>query len=120
MPATKFVAARYEEAMAQFGSDSGSAVPCRLVEEASGCRLADVAGADANDPQARYPGNEVNRASHGGAFKDWSYTSEFCDGSYAILHTGYDDNPYTRAPFTAHPAPLMGDGRLKLRPKSVE
>ena len=108
MPASEFVAARYEEAMARWGRDSGSAVPCRLVEEASGCRLADVAGADANDPQARYPGNEVNRASHGGAFKDWSYTSEFCDGSYAILHTGYDDNPYTRAPFTAH----AGDGHV--------
>ena len=109
MPANAFVARRYEEAMARFGRDSGSSIPCRLVEEESGCRLADVAGADGSDPQDAYPGNEVNKqGSHGGAFARWSYTSEFCDGSYTILHTGYDDNPYACAPFTTH----AGEGHV--------
>ena len=36
--------------------------------------------------------------NHGGAFRDWSYTTEVLQGSYTIVHTDYE-NPFTKAPF---------------------
>ena len=68
----------------RYGKDSGSSIPCRLVEDASDCRLIDGEGeADI------YPGNRRDDTSHGGAFEDWSYTTSLCKGSYTIEHTGY-------------------------------
>merc|ERR1719460_484008 len=87
----EFTAKKYEEAMDKYGVDSGSSIPCRLVEEAAGCRLIDGEGED-----DIYPGNSLAPQSHNGAFKDWSYTTELLDGSYTIIHTGYD-NPYTNS-----------------------
>ena len=83
-PMTEFIGEKYEDAMAVYGEDSGSSIPCKMVEDASGISLSD-------------PNNPTE--SHGGAFKNWSYTTEINDGSYQVLHTGYD-NVYTKAPFT--------------------
>jgi 3-hydroxyisobutyrate dehydrogenase len=96
MPMNRLIARRYEEAMDKFGRDSGSSIPCRLVEEESQCRLIDGEGSD-----DIYPGNSLAPDSHGGAFKDWSYTSELSGGSYTIMHTGYS-NCYTQPPFTTY------------------
>ena len=74
--------------MDKYGKDSGSTIPCRLVEDAADCRLTD--GPEVPDV---YPGNRLSPESAGGAFKDWSYTTEIHEGSYTIVHTGYD-NPY--------------------------
>jgi len=79
---------QYETAMNKYGKDSGSTIPCRLVEDAAECQLSD--GPEVSDI---YPGNRLSPESTGGAFKDWSYTTEICEGSYTIVHTGYD-NPY--------------------------
>ena len=120
MPTNSFVAAKYEEAMEKYGKDSGSTIPCRLVEDASGCRLVDEDGVVPG--QDIYPGNTVNGDSHGGAFKDWSYTSELCNGSYTIMHTGYD-NPYTQPPFTTHATGFAADAEvaaLRLRVAELE
>lgn len=76
--------------MEAYGRDSGSSIPCRLVEDAAGCRLIDGEGS----PDL-YPGNSRDDASHDGAFGGWSYSTELMGGSYTILHTGYD-NPYTQ------------------------
>lgn len=101
-PATEFVAKRFEEAITTYGPDSGSSIPCRLVEDASGCRLPDPpAAGDVVDEDLSHPGNSPAPRSHDEAFSDWSYTAELNDGSYTILHTGYD-NPYTKAPWTTH------------------
>merc|ERR1711957_46456 len=81
---------------AVYGRDSGSGIPCRSIEDAAKIRLIDGAG-----EKDIYPGNMVNHDSHGGCFKDWSYTTEVVDGSYTIVHTGYD-NVYDKAPFTTH------------------
>eukprot|EP00510_Aplanochytrium_minuta_P001532 CAMPEP_0184021018 /NCGR_PEP_ID=MMETSP0954-20121128/9679_1 /TAXON_ID=627963 /ORGANISM="Aplanochytrium sp, Strain PBS07" /LENGTH=380 /DNA_ID=CAMNT_0026302959 /DNA_START=128 /DNA_END=1271 /DNA_ORIENTATION=- len=85
-PTYEYVAGKYEEAMQKFGRDSGSAIPCRLIEEATDCYLIEGEG-----KEDIYPGNSINYDSHGGAFKDWSYTTKFIDGSYAVVHTGYDN-----------------------------
>lgn len=95
-PTNEFVARKYEEAMAVYGADSGSSIPCRMIEDASGCRLIEGQGR----PDI-YPGNDVAPESHGAAFKDWSYTTGLCDGSYTIKHTGYD-NAYLNEPWTTH------------------
>ena len=104
MPMNKFIASKYEEAMAKYGNDSGSSIPCRLVEDASGCRLIDeeveVMDSESGDEDG-FAGNTLAPNSHGGAFKDWSYTSEVFAGSYTIKHTGYD-NVYLQPPFTEH------------------
>jgi len=84
--AFEFIAKKYQEAMDMFGPDSGSAIPCRLVEEKAGCRLIEGEG----KPDL-YPGNSVCPESHGGCFKDWSYTTEINNGSYTVIHTGYDN-----------------------------
>merc|ERR1711920_597038 len=95
-PTYEFIAQKYEEAMAVYGRESGSAIPCRAIEDAAGCRLIDGEGvADI------YQGNSVDHDSHGGVFRDWSYTTELCEGSYTVMHTGYD-NAYTQPPFTTH------------------
>ena len=95
MPMNQFIADKYEEAMTAYGRDSGSSIPCKLVEDASGVRLIDEGTGSA---EGTFPGNLISEESHGGAFKDWSYTTEILQGSYTILHTGYD-NPYTKEPF---------------------
>merc|ERR1711957_137103 len=93
-PTYEFIGRKYEEAMEVYGRDSGSAIPCRAIEDASGCRLIDGEGhAD------MYAGNSVNHESHKGSFKDWSYTTEVLEGSYTVVHTGYD-NAFTKPPFT--------------------
>jgi len=89
-PINEFTARKYEEAMEKYGSSSGSSIPCRLIEEASGCRLIEGEGKD-----DAYMGNSVNAESHDGAFKEWSYTTEVLEGSYTIVHTGYK-NPYKK------------------------
>jgi len=95
-PMYEFTAMKYEEAMAKYGRDSGSAIPVRAIEDAAGCRLIEGKGvADI------YPGNSVDYDSHGGAFRNWSYTTELVEGSYTIVHTGYD-NVYTQPPFTTY------------------
>ena len=99
-PMTSFTYERYEEAMARFGRDSGSSIPCRLVEEEAGVRLIDD-GADGGAPDIDYPGNSRDDESHGGAFKDWSYSTDLCGGSYRIEHTGYR-NPYLQEEWTRH------------------
>ena len=105
MPMNTFIAQRYEQAMEKFGKDSGSSIPCRLVEEESGCRLIDEDHHDSSDDSSEnssgFPGNTLAPESHRGAFKDWSYTSEVFDGSYTIKHTGYD-NVYLQPPFTLY------------------
>ena len=95
MPMNQFIADKYEEAMAAYGKGSGSSIPCKLVEDASGCRLIDEGTGSAEDT---FPGNLISEDSHNGAFKDWSYTTEVLQGSYTVLHTGYD-NVFTQAPF---------------------
>jgi len=95
-PTYEFIAKKYEEAMSVYGKDSGSGIPCRAVEDAAGCRVIDGSG----QPDI-YPGNSVDHDSCSGAFKDWSYTTELCEGSYTIVHTGYD-NVFTQPPFTTH------------------
>ena len=35
-PTTQYVANKYEEAMDMYGEDSGSSIPCRIVEDKSG------------------------------------------------------------------------------------
>jgi len=87
----EFTVKKYEEAMEKYGRDSGSSIPCRMVEDASGCRLIDGDGED-----DMYPGNSINPESHKAAFKNWSYTTEILEGSYTIVHTGYD-NPYVNS-----------------------
>ena len=95
-PTNEYVAKRYEEAMEKYGRDSGSSITCRLVEDAADCRLIE------GDGQADfYPGNSVAPSSHGGAFENWSYTTELCHGSYVVRHTGYE-NPYLNKPWTEH------------------
>lgn len=96
MPSYEFIQQKYKEAMAVYGNDSGSAIPCRAIEDAAGIRLIDGEG----EPDM-YAGNSVNHDSHGGAFKNWSYTTELVDGSYTIVHTGYD-NAYAQPPFTKY------------------
>ena len=104
MPMNSFIAERYEQAMEKYGKGSGSGIPCRLVEHESGVRLGDQdASADDGCSPGGYPGNSVDDESHGGAFRDWSYTTEVTDGSYTIVHTGYD-NCYLQDPFTLHHA----------------
>lgn len=95
-PTYEFVARRYEEAMAAYGRNSGSSIPCRLIEDAAGIRLIDGEG----QPDIQ-EGNSIAPDSHGGCFKDWSYTTELYEGSYTVVHTGYD-NVYTREPFTTY------------------
>jgi 3-hydroxyisobutyrate dehydrogenase len=68
------VAQIYEMCMAKYGKDSGSSIPMKLVEDACGEALADAKSRE--------------------AFKDWTYTTEIVDGSYAIVHKNID-NPYT-------------------------
>jgi len=87
----EFTSKKYEEAMKKYGHDSGSSIPCRLVEDASGCRLIEGEG-----KEDFYPGNSINLDSHGAAFKHWSYTTEIHNGSYTIEHTGYE-NPFTKS-----------------------
>ena len=66
------------------------------MEDAADCRLIE------GDGQADfYPGNSVAPSSHGGAFENWSYTTELCHGSYVVRHTGYE-NPYLNKPWTEH------------------
>jgi 3-hydroxyisobutyrate dehydrogenase len=96
MHMNQFIADKYEEAMDKFGRDSGSSIPCRLVEDLSGCRLIDD---NVETDDSGFPGNTLSPTSHNGAFKDWSYTSEVLAGSYTIKHTGYD-NVYLKSPFT--------------------
>jgi len=98
-PCYEFVAQKYVEAMDKYGKGSGSSIPCRMTEDAAGIRLIDGQGED-----DLYPGNSVSPTSHRGAFKDWSYTTELNDGSYTIVHTGYD-NVYTQEPFTKYVPP---------------
>merc|ERR1712137_877164 len=73
-PTYEFIAKKYEEAMAVYGRESGSAIPCRAIEDAAGCRV--IYGPGQPDI---YPGNSVDHASHKGVFRDWSYTTEFCE-----------------------------------------
>jgi len=84
----EFTCKQYETAMDKYGRDSGSSIPCRLVEDAAECRLS-----DATEVPDIYPGNRLSPESHDGAFKEWSYTTELNQGSYTIVHTGYN-NPY--------------------------
>ena len=86
LPTTEYVAGKYEEAMAKYGADSGSSIPCRMVEDAAHCRLIDGAGS-----ADEWPGNSVAHDSHNRAFKNWSYTTELCGGSYTVMHTGYEN-----------------------------
>ena len=83
-PMNEFIASKYEEAMEVYGEESGSSIPCRMVEDAAGVRLLD----NEDDPGK----------SHGGAFENWSYTTEINDGSYQIIHTDYD-NAFKKPPF---------------------
>ena len=53
-PTYEFVAQKYEEAMSVYGKNSGSAIPCRLVEDAAGCRLIDGEGLGPIDPRQTY------------------------------------------------------------------
>jgi 3-hydroxyisobutyrate dehydrogenase len=99
---TSFVAEAYEAAMAKYGEESGSSIPCRMVEDASGCRLSD----GATDAQ--------RQASHGGAFKDWSYTTELREGSYQVVHTGYENR------FDAISSPAADAGELERLRARVE
>jgi len=103
MPTNTYVARKYEEAMEKYGPDSGSSIPCRMVEDAAGVRLIDTEPVPQKSlaPGTDWPGNSFAPDSHGGAFEAWSYTTEVCDGSYTIMHTGYD-NVYTQEPFTTH------------------
>lgn len=119
MDTYKFVAQKYEDAMAVYGRDSGSAIPCRAIEDASGCRLIDGKG----QPDI-YAGNDVDHDSHKAAFRDWSYTTELCEGSYTVLHTGYE-NVYTQSLFTQHAGTFKSDGdgeveRLRARVAELE
>lgn len=100
MHMNQFIADKYVEAMDKYGTQSGSSIPCRLVEELSNCRLIDDALIDQADTTG-FPGNTLAPDSHNGAFKEWSYTSEVMAGSYTIVHTGYD-NVYLQSPFTEH------------------
>jgi len=118
-PTYEFIAQKYEEAMTVYGRDSGSAIPCRAIEDASGCRLIDGEG-----KPDMYAGNSVNHESHQSAFRDWSYTTEVCNGSYTVMHTGYD-NVYTQEPFTTHAGTFEGDqakelARLRARLAELE
>ena len=75
---------------------------------------------DGSSQVGEFPGNSLAPHSHDGAFEHWSYTSEVHEGSYTIVHTGYD-NPFLKQPFTAH-APDAEDEveRLKLRVAELE
>ena len=57
-----------------------------MVEDAAGVRLID--------------NEDVPEKSQNGAFENWSYTTEINDGSYQIIHTGYN-NAFNRPPFVA-------------------
>ncbi len=99
MPMNSLIALKYEEAMEKYGRDSGSSIPCRLVEESSGCRLIDE-HTDDETADNSFPGNTLSPSSHNSAFVDWSYTTDVHAGSYVVKHTGYN-NVYLRPPFTS-------------------
>ena len=95
-----FTASQYEQAMRVYGKHSGSSIPCRLVEEAAGIRLPDMDTPDSEPSHSNdtdYAGNTLRPESQNGAFRHWSYTTELHEGSYAVLHTGYE-NPFVQSP----------------------
>merc|ERR1719393_772163 len=65
------VAQIYELCMAKYGKDSGSTIPVKLIEDACHTVLGDAKAKQ--------------------EFKDWTYTTELVDGSYAIKHINYDN-----------------------------
>jgi len=67
------VAQIYEMCMAKYGRDSGSTIPVKLVEDACQTPLADAKLRE--------------------TFKDWTYTTEIVDGSYAVVHKNIE-NPH--------------------------
>jgi 3-hydroxyisobutyrate dehydrogenase len=113
MPMNQFICDKYDEAIGKFGPDSGSSIPCKLVEDASGCRLIDEG---TGSSEGTFPGNLISEESHGGAFRDWSYTTEVLQGSYTIVHTDYE-NPFTQAPFVNKAAEIAA---LKQRLAELE
>ena len=85
MPMNKFIRRSMMRRSIKFGPDSGSSIPCKLVEEdASGCRLIDDG---TGSSKGTHPGNLISEESHNGAFRDWSYTTEIIQGSYAVVQT---------------------------------
>lgn len=99
-PLTNLIKQRYIDAIEKFGEDSGSSIPAKLAEGESDCEFSTVPS--------------VNEA-----FKDWSYTSEFVNGSYNIVHQGYD-NVYLREPFTKHSPVESEVETLRARVKELE
>lgn len=84
-PSLEFTKEKYEEAMEMYGEDSGSSIPCRVVEEKAGVRLF----CDETDKSA----------SCNGAFKEWTYSTEITkEGSYQVVHVNYD-NRFTKNDF---------------------
>ena len=84
-PTTQYVAKKYEEAMDIYGEDSGSSIPCRIVEDKSGVRLCDMNSSG---------GSSAGKSDPNSVFQDWTYTTEIKDGSYLVKHLRYD-NPYS-------------------------
>ena len=82
-PMTELIKRRYEDAIERYGESCGSAAPARLAEDESDCSFSTGAG-NAKD-----------------AFENWSYTTEFVNGSYNIVHQDYE-NAYLKEPFTTH------------------
>ena len=107
LPMNDFIRRAYEDAMAKYGKDSGSGIPCRMVEDSAGCRLNDACekegcGASGDKVDINFPGNKVAPKSHGGAFGEWAYTTDLCDGSYVIKHVGEYANPYLSESWIRH------------------
>ena len=84
-PTTEYVARKYEEAMEIYGENSGSSIPCRIVEDKSNIRLCDNIDVTNDDD------NNNNKSDPNVVFKDWTYTTEIKEGSYLIKHLNYDN-----------------------------
>jgi len=101
LPMNEFIRKAYEAGMEKYGKDSGSSIPCRMVEDGAGCRLNDASEGDAG-VEVNFAGNKILSTSHGGAFEKWSYTTDLCDGSYTVKHVGEYSNPYLNDGWVRH------------------
>lgn len=107
LPMNAFIEKAYENAMDKYGRDSGSSIPCRMVEDAAGIRLNDASedegcSTTGTAVDINFPGNKIAPGSNGGAFAKWNYTTDLADGSYVIKHVGEYENPYLGPTWVRH------------------
>ena len=64
LPMNDFIKRSYEGAMEKYGNDSGSSIPCRVIEDGADCRLNDACeefGCEktGNKVDVNFPGNKI-------------------------------------------------------------